>query len=78
MKSALFYAHYEADAFYNMAFDEFMFERQINMKKSPKLLVLYMALPFCLKTNPPDCGYCLFPHVEYSNKAELEKYLKYL
>jgi oxygen-independent coproporphyrinogen-3 oxidase len=43
-----------------------------------KMLNLYVSLPFCLKTNPPNCGYCLFPHVDYSRIADIKNYLKYL
>ncbi len=38
---------------------------------------LYIAFPYCLKTNPDKCGYCLFPSETYKNKASVEKYFEY-
>ncbi|MFB9994572.1 coproporphyrinogen-III oxidase family protein [Deinococcus oregonensis] len=39
---------------------------------------LYVALPFCLTTEPAHCGYCLFPTEAYSGQDQLDVYLDYL
>ncbi|GGR20640.1 coproporphyrinogen-III oxidase family protein [Deinococcus ruber] len=39
---------------------------------------LYVALPFCLVTQPSHCGYCLFPTEGYQNQDQLEVYLNAL
>ncbi|THF85590.1 coproporphyrinogen III oxidase family protein [Deinococcus sp. KSM4-11] len=39
---------------------------------------LYVALPFCLTTEPSQCGYCLFPTEEYRRADQLDVYLDYL
>lgn len=39
---------------------------------------LYVALPFCLTTEPAHCGYCLFPTEAYSGQDQLDVYLEYL
>lgn len=39
---------------------------------------LYVALPFCLTTEPAQCGYCLFPTEEYKRADQLDVYLDYL
>jgi len=63
---------------HDLNFHEFMNHRkQINGRCSKKL-VLYIALPFCVPTNPPNCGYCLFPHVNYTCQKDLVDYLNYL
>lgn len=59
-------------------FDVFMLQRKQNSNSWSKKLILYIALPFCIPTNPANCGYCLFPHVDYTCKQELKNYLKYL
>jgi len=39
---------------------------------------LYMAVPYCLKTEPGKCGYCLFPVEEFTGNDDLEIYFEYL
>lgn len=63
---------------HSISIEEFLIKRQNDLLVNPKDLVVYIALPFCMKTNPPDCGYCLFPHITYTNTDELKKYLKFL
>ncbi|WP_425144790.1 coproporphyrinogen-III oxidase family protein [Deinococcus sp.] len=36
---------------------------------------LYVALPFCLVTQPSHCGYCLFPTEGYVSQDQLDVYL---
>jgi oxygen-independent coproporphyrinogen-3 oxidase len=39
---------------------------------------LYIATPYCLRTDPDRCGFCLFPSEVYSGSAQLDRYLTYL
>lgn len=39
---------------------------------------LYVATPYCIKTEPAKCGYCLFPVEVFQGMKQLEEYLKYL
>ena len=39
---------------------------------------LYLGLPFCIKTEPAHCGFCLFPTQDYHGKGEVQDYLAYL
>jgi oxygen-independent coproporphyrinogen-3 oxidase len=41
-------------------------------------LGLYMGMPYCLRTNPDRCGYCLFPVEVYTGNNDLEAYAGYL
>jgi len=43
-----------------------------------KKLNLYIATPYCLRTRPERCGYCIFPSAVYSNKQQLNSYIDYL
>ncbi|MDP7033915.1 MAG: radical SAM protein [Planctomycetota bacterium] len=37
---------------------------------------LYMGVPFCIKTDPGKCGYCLFPVEDYTGNASMDDYLE--
>jgi oxygen-independent coproporphyrinogen-3 oxidase len=39
---------------------------------------LYVGTPFCLKTKPSRCGFCLFPSEDYTGNKGVEAYLHYL
>jgi oxygen-independent coproporphyrinogen-3 oxidase len=39
---------------------------------------LYVGVPYCIKTDPGKCGYCLFPVEEFQGNAALENYYGYL
>lgn len=39
---------------------------------------LYLGLPFCIKTEPAHCGFCLFPTRDYRGKDQVQTYLSYL
>jgi oxygen-independent coproporphyrinogen III oxidase len=39
---------------------------------------LYMGVPYCIKTNPGKCGYCLFPVEDFAGNDALEGYFEYL
>ncbi len=39
---------------------------------------LYLGVPYCIKTNPGKCGYCLFPVEDFVGNDALEAYFDYL
>lgn len=39
---------------------------------------LYVGTPFCLKTKPSRCGFCLFPSEDYTGNKGIEDYIGYL
>src|SRR5262245_25848244 len=39
---------------------------------------LYVGVPYCIKTNPGKCGYCLFPVEDFVGYDALENYYGYL
>jgi oxygen-independent coproporphyrinogen-3 oxidase len=39
---------------------------------------LYVGVPYCIKTEPGKCGYCLFPVEDYVGNEALEEYFGYL
>ncbi|MCB0008228.1 MAG: radical SAM protein [Anaerolineales bacterium] len=39
---------------------------------------LYIGSPYCIKTAPDKCGYCLFPVEVFAGNAQLEVYFDYL
>jgi oxygen-independent coproporphyrinogen-3 oxidase len=39
---------------------------------------LYVGTPFCIRTDPGKCGYCLFPVEEFTGNSALETYFGYL
>lgn len=41
----------------------------------PKRLIVYVATPYCLPTEPDRCGFCLFPSEVYRDRAQLDAYL---
>ena len=43
-----------------------------------KALILYVATPYCLPTQPDRCGFCLFPSEVYRDPGQLVTYLSYL
>ena len=38
----------------------------------------YAGIPYCLPTNPPHCGFCLFPTEKYAGVKSTGNYLTYL
>jgi oxygen-independent coproporphyrinogen-3 oxidase len=63
---------------HNIPLQEIMDRRKKSLKKIPKRLNLYVSIPYCLRTNPEACGYCLFPHEDYQGMKALNMYLEYL
>jgi len=41
-------------------------------------LSLYIGVPYCIRTDPDRCGYCLFPVEVFAGSAQLDTYLDYL
>ena len=39
---------------------------------------LYVGVPFCIRTAPGKCGYCLFPVEDFIGHSALEEYFSYL
>lgn len=39
---------------------------------------LYIGVPYCIKTDPGKCGYCLFPVEEFKGNDALEDYYGYV
>jgi oxygen-independent coproporphyrinogen-3 oxidase len=39
---------------------------------------LYVGLPYCIRTEPDRCGYCLFPIETFAGATQLDTYLDYL
>lgn len=39
---------------------------------------LYLGVPYCIKTDPGKCGYCLFPVEDFTGNDALEEYYGYL
>jgi oxygen-independent coproporphyrinogen-3 oxidase len=52
--------------------------RQIRQARRSTPLNLYVGVPYCIKTNPGKCGYCLFPVEEFQGNEALEIYFDYL
>lgn len=46
--------------------------------RHPARVNLYFGIPFCLPTDPPHCGFCLFPTEDYRGKDSTAEYLKLL
>lgn len=47
-------------------------------RRGPASIDLYVGVPYCPKTKPDKCGYCLFPVEDYTGQAELDTYFEYL
>ena len=48
------------------------------MRVKNRGLVLYLHIPFCPKTDPPACGFCLFAREDYTGYEAVEVYLSYM
>ena len=44
----------------------------------PKALNVYVGSPYCLRTDPDRCGFCLFPSEVYEGRHQLDAYLESL
>src|SRR5262245_38650564 len=52
--------------------------KQAGSGGKPNRLWLYVSTPYCLKTDPDKCGYCLFPVEVFGGMGQLDTYLNYL
>lgn len=57
---------------------QFLTDRRDRREQKAGGLSLYVATPYCPKTDPERCGYCLFPIEVFSGMGQLETYLTYL
>jgi oxygen-independent coproporphyrinogen-3 oxidase len=55
-----------------------MAERTASLRDVLKRLNLYVATPYCLRTRPDRCGFCLFPSEVYEGRHQLDTYLRCL
>jgi oxygen-independent coproporphyrinogen-3 oxidase len=46
--------------------------------EAPAPFDLYVGVPFCVRTDPDRCGYCLFPVEVFSGSPQFDTYLDYL
>jgi oxygen-independent coproporphyrinogen-3 oxidase len=52
--------------------------RRAEAQDHPLPLDLYVSIPFCLRTEPDRCGYCLFPTEHFERSSQLRSYLDLL
>lgn len=56
-----------------------LLEERANYSRRTQFEVnLYVGTPFCIKTKPARCGFCLFPSEDYEGNRGVETYLDYL
>ena len=48
------------------------------LRQPSRPLFLYLHIPFCPKTDPPACGFCLFAREDFTGYPAVAKYLEYL
>ena len=52
--------------------------RKLRAMGSGSVINLYLGVPYCIRTNPGKCGYCLFPVEDFVGYDALEEYFGYL
>ena len=52
--------------------------RKLRAMGSGSVINLYLGVPYCIRTNPGKCGYCLFPVEDFVGYDALEDYFGYL
>src|SRR5437870_3914663 len=62
----------------NIPVKEAIDNRQAGHPSRPNRFWLYASTPYCLKTDPDKCGYCLFPVEVFGGMGQLDTYLNYL
>ena len=60
----------------NVPIERIKKHRLSQLDKKNRAINLYMGVPYCIKTNPGKCGYCLFPVEEYAGNSELNNYFE--
>ena len=53
-------------------------KRLVGTDATSRSIGLYVGVPFCIPTDPPHCGFCLFPTESYRGKDGMDVYLGYL
>ena len=54
-----------------------MAQREHWNRSEPAPFSLYAGLPYCIRTDPDRCGYCLFPVETFGGAQQLDTYLDY-
>jgi oxygen-independent coproporphyrinogen-3 oxidase len=62
----------------NVPVGEALANKQGARGSGPNQLWLYISTPYCLKTDPDKCGYCLFPVEVFEGMGQLDKYMQSL
>ena len=63
----------------SISIDDVAADRRLIRESNRSTLVnLYVGVPYCIKTDPGKCGYCLFPVEEFQGNDALENYFGYL
>jgi oxygen-independent coproporphyrinogen-3 oxidase len=57
---------------------EVLTQRRQTTRAIPKALNVYVGSPYCLRTDPDRCGFCLFPSEVYEGREQLDTYLDVL
>jgi len=57
---------------------ELSVDQVVQMRRRDRKLFLYLHIPFCPKTDPPACGFCLFAREDFTGYPAVEQYLEYL
>lgn len=55
-----------------------MRQRANSNVRSPASFSLYVGVPYCIRTDPDRCGYCLFPVEVFEGAKQFDTYLDYL
>jgi oxygen-independent coproporphyrinogen III oxidase len=55
-----------------------MQQRDLWNRSAPAPFSLYIGVPYCIRTDPDRCGYCLFPVETFGGAHQLDVYLDYL
>ena len=53
-------------------------KRKTLIQGTHTLTNLYIGTPFCIKTEPKHCGFCLFASEDYKGNKDVEDYIAYL
>lgn len=78
LSNKVLHAH-PSPALWRPQFDEITTNAKLTANEGERTKVnMYAGIPYCLPTNPPHCGFCLFPTENYRGKDEMEVYLSYL
>lgn len=78
LSNKVLHAH-PSPALWRPQFDDITTHAKLTTNEGARTKVnMYAGIPYCLPTNPPHCGFCLFPTENYKGKDEMQVYLSYL